>query len=172
MTPYHTRLCHDHVYWYIKLISRNPTDQLQVESQARRPHMRGQLLDRPVEVSSPPAEPIPLPVPDDARHKDNVHLVQADRTDKLLLGLENSKRPRSKFLSQIFDLREEEIYFTFLDHGDENTLVLSKSGPDQDSGIHLGVLVHITCDSPSTDVLVQVQHLISDVLAFLLDFTD
>src|SRR5438034_5018974 len=62
MTPYHTRLCHDHVYWYIKLISRNPTDQLQVESQAGRPHVLGPFLDRPVEVSSPPAEPIPLPV--------------------------------------------------------------------------------------------------------------
>src|SRR6266705_6993066 len=103
MAPYHTRLCHDHVHWYIKLISRNPSDQLQVEVQAGRPHMRGQLLDRPVEVSSPPSEPISLPVPDDTRHKDNVHLVQADRTDKLLLGLENPKSPRSKLLSQVLD---------------------------------------------------------------------
>src|SRR6266487_403030 len=172
MTPYHTRLCHDHVHWYIKLISRNPTDQLQVESQAGRPHVRGQLLDRPVEVSSPPDEPIPLPVPDDAWHKDNVHLVQADRTDKLLLGLENSKGARSYFLYQFFDLREEKIHFTFLDHRDENTLLLSQSGPDHDSGIHLGVLVYVTCDSSGADVLVQVQHLIDDVLALLLDFAD
>src|SRR5437667_11652018 len=98
MTPYHTRLRHDHIHWYIKLISRNPTDQLQVESQAGRPHMRGKLLDRPVEVSSSPAQPVPLAVPDDARHKDNVHLVQAYRADKLLLGLKNPKGSRRQLL--------------------------------------------------------------------------
>jgi hypothetical protein len=94
MTPYHTGLRHDHIHWYIKLISRYMADELHIESQTGGTEVWRQVLDDSVKVSSPPAKPVAFTVPDDAWDEDHVHSIKAHWMNVLRFRLKNAEGAR------------------------------------------------------------------------------
>ena len=171
-TPYHAGLRDDHVYWYIKLIPRHLADELHVESQTGRADVLGQVLDDSVKVSPSPAQSVAFTVPDDAWNKDHVHSIKADRMNVLRFRLKNAERAGSQFASQVFDLAEEQFDVSLLHDWNEDAFFLVKSRSDQGSSVDLAVFVNVARYSSSSNIFVEMQYLIDNVLALLLDLSN
>jgi len=170
--PYHAGFRHDHIHWYIKLISGNSAYKLHVERQACAANVRRQILDDSVKVSSPPAQPVAFSVPDDARDENYVNGVKARGMNILWLRLQNAESAGREFASEVLDFREEELDVSLLHNWNEDTFLLVESSSDEDSGVYLTVFVDVASYSPGSDILVKMHCLIDDFLALLLDLSD
>ncbi len=87
MRPYHARLRHDHVHWYIKLIPRHSADELHVKGQTGGSNVGRKVLDDSVKVSSSPAQSVSISVPDDTWNEDYVNSIEAHWMNILRFGL-------------------------------------------------------------------------------------
>ncbi len=171
-TPYHAGLRDDHVYWYIKLIPRHLTDELHVESQTGGTDMWGEVLDDSVKVSSSPAQPVAFTVPDDTRNENHVNRVKAHGMNILGFRLKNAERAGSQFASQVFDLAEEQFDVSLLHDWNEDAFFLVKSRSDQGSSVDLAVFANVARYSSGSHIFVEMQYLIDNVLALLLDLSN
>src|SRR6267378_2158406 len=172
MTPYYAGLRDDQVHWYIKLIPGHPADELHIESQACGSEVRRQVLDDSVKVSAPPTQTVAFTVPDDAWHKNNVNGIKAHRMNILRLRLKNAERARSKFASQVLDLAEEKFDVSLLHDRNKDSFFLVKSRANERSSVDLTVFANVARYSSGSYILVEMQYLIDNVLALLLDLSD
>ena len=171
-TPYHARLRDDHVYRYIKLIPRHLADELHIESQTCGADVLGQVLDDSVKISSSPAQPVTFTVPDDTRNENHVNSIKAHRMNVLRFRLKNAERAGRKFASQVFDLAEEQFDVSLLHDWNEDAFFLVKSRSDKGSSVNLTVFANVARYSSGSNIFVEMQYLIDNVLALLLDLSN
>ncbi len=134
--------------------------------------MWGEVLDDSVKVSSSPAQPVAFTVPDDTRNENHVNRVKAHGMNILGFRLKNAERAGSQFASQVFDLAEEQFDVSLLHDWNEDAFFLVKSRSDQGSSVDLAVFANVARYSSGSHIFVEMQYLIDNVLALLLDLSN